>query len=153
MTNERSNIHERLYGQHAPGSVVRTGLYTGALLILVMLGSLVAANRMPSLEAYALERNAVSYFLFVALMLVPVARFWGRPLQMFAAAMVGWAMFAAAYDLSGLYFRDVFQVLRTPFEAAVEGCVMYGVCAAGLWVGGMLLHARHHSIAPRRKIR
>ena len=144
-------VKETLTEPHKPSSAIRTGLYTGALLTLVMLGALVAANRVPALEAYALERNAASYTLFVLLMLVPVVRFWNRPLQMFVAAIVGWVIFAGAYDLSGLYFRDVFQVLRTPFEALVEGSVVYGLCAVGMWVGGMILHARHHPIAPGRK--
>jgi len=153
MMNVPPVIQKNLAGHRPAGSAIRTGLYTGALLVMVMLGALVAANRIPRLEPFALARNVVSYTLFVILMLVPVVRFWNRPLQMFAAAMIGWVMFAAAYDLSGFYFRDAFQVLRPPFEALVEGCVLYGLCAVGLWVGGMLLHARHHSIAPRRKIR
>jgi len=134
----------------APGSVIRTGVYCGAFLILTMLGGLVAANRIPSLERYAFERNAVCYTLFVLLMLVPVLRFLGRPLDMFASAMIGWVMFAAAYDLAGFYFHDLFQVLRTPLQALVEGAVVYGFFAVASWVCGMLLHARKHPVAPGR---
>ena len=47
---------------------LRTGLYTGALLIIVMIGSLVAANRLSWLDNRALERNAASYGLFVIFM-------------------------------------------------------------------------------------
>ena len=151
MINVPPIVHESLGEPKEPGSAIRTGLYTGALLIVVMLGGLVAANRVPDLEPYALERNAVGYTVFVILMLVPIVRFWNRPLQMFWSAMIGWVMFAAAYNLSGLYFRNVFQVMRTPFEALVEGSVVYGLCAVGSWVGGMILHARHHPITPGRK--
>ncbi len=133
------------------GSAIRTGVYGGALLIVSMLGALVAANRLPTIEKYAFERNAACYTLFVLLMLVPVVRFLTRPLQMFGAAMVGWVMFVAAYDLTGFYFRDLFQVLRTPFQALVEGAVVYGIFAVGSWVCGMLIHARRHPVAPRRK--
>ena len=133
------------------GSAIRTGVYGGALLIVAMLGALVAANRIPALEKYALERNAVCYTLFVLLMLVPVIRFLTRPLKMFGAGMIGWVIFVAAYDLTGFYFRDLFQVLRTPFQALVEGAVVYGIFAVGSWVCGMLLHARRHPVAPRRK--
>jgi hypothetical protein len=143
-------------GQHSipvlpSGSAIRTGLYGGALLIVAMLGALVAANRMPALEKYAFERNAACYTLFVLLMLVPVIRFLTRPLKMFGAAMIGWVIFLAAYDLTAFYFRDLFQVLRTPFQALIEGTVVYGIFAVGSWVCGMLLHARRHPIAPRRK--
>lgn len=128
-----------------------TGLYTGALLIIVMTGALFAANRIPGLEHYALERNAAAYSLFVIFMLIPVCRFLNRPIQMFSAAMIGWTMFSAAYDISGMYFQSLFAVLRTPFEALIEGAIVYGVVAVGSWVGGMVLHASRHPISPRRR--
>ncbi|MFZ3199819.1 MAG: hypothetical protein WA175_01580 [Candidatus Acidiferrales bacterium] len=143
-------------GKHKPGArnpheALSTGLYSGALLTLVMLASLVVADRIPGIERYALERNGISYGLFLAVMLYPVCRFLNRPLQMFAAGMTGWVMFAAAYDLAGIYFRNLFQVLRTPFEALVEGTIVYGLCAVVSWVGTMAIHARHHAIAPSRR--
>jgi hypothetical protein len=128
-----------------------TGLYTGALLIIVMLGALVAANRIPGLESYALERNGASYSLFVMFMLIPVCRFLTRPVQMFFSAMLGWVLFVVAYDLAGMYFRNLFSVLRTPFQALIEGAVIYGIVAVGSWVGAMILHARHHPIAHGRR--
>jgi len=131
---------------------LHTGLYTGALLVVVMVGALVAANRIAGLELYALERNAVSYGMFVMFMLIPVCRFLNHPLQMFTSAMIGWVMFVVAYDIAGIYFQNLFESLRhTPFAALVEGAVVYGVCAVGSWVGAMILHARHHSISPERR--
>jgi hypothetical protein len=128
-----------------------TGLYTGALLTMVMIGALVAANRLPGLENRALERNAASYSLFVLFMMIPVCRFLNRPLQMFTSGMIGWVIFVVTFNIAGLFFRNLFQVLRTPFELLVEGAVVYGVCAVGSWVGAMILHARTHSIIPRRR--
>jgi hypothetical protein len=131
---------------------VRYGLYTGALLVITMLGALVAANRVPALERYALERNAISYGLFMLFMLLPMARFWNRPLKMFGAAMIGWTIFAAAYDIAGMVFQNLFGATRhTPLMALCEGAVVYGVCAVLSWVGGMCIQARHHPIAPSRK--
>jgi len=139
--------------ESSPGHpVLRVGLYTGALLVIVMLGALVAANRVPGLERYAIERNAVSYTLFVLFMLVPIARFWNSPLQMFGSAMIAWTIFAAAYDISGIVFQNLFDSVRhTPFMALCEGAVVYGVCAVIFWVGSMILLARRHQIAPGRK--
>jgi hypothetical protein len=134
-----------------PVSIIRTGIYCGSFLIVAMLGALVTANRIPGLEKYALERNASCYTLFVLLMLVPVVRFLTRPVQMFASAMIAWVMFAGAYDVVGYYFHDLFQVLRTPLQALVEGTIVYGIFAAGSWVCGMLLHARNHPLAPGHK--
>ncbi|HEX2777047.1 MAG TPA: hypothetical protein VHN10_10445, partial [Candidatus Acidoferrales bacterium] len=128
-----------------------TGLYTGTLLVMVMFGALVAANRLPWLDNRALERNAASYGLFVIFMLIPVVRFLNRPIQMFTSAMIAWVMFVIAYDIAGMLFRNLFQILRTPFQAFIEGAVVYGVFAVGSWVGAMVLHARHHAITPRRR--
>jgi uncharacterized membrane protein YvlD (DUF360 family) len=151
---DRSPI-DRIIGAKAnkalPRPALWTGLYTGTLLVMVMLGALVAANRLPWLDNRALERNAASYGLFVIFMLIPVVRFLNRPIQMFTSAMIGWVMFVIAYDIAGMLFRNLFQILRTPFQAFIEGAVIYGVFAVGSWVGAMILHARHHAITPRRR--
>jgi hypothetical protein len=151
---DRSPI-DRIIGAKAnkalPRPALWTGLYTGTLLVMVMLGALVAANRLPWLDSRALERNAASYGLFVIFMLIPVVRFLNRPIQMFTSAMIGWVMFVIAYDIAGMLFRNLFQILRTPFQAFIEGAVIYGVFAVGSWVGAMILHARHHAITPRRR--
>ena len=130
---------------------IRVGLYTGALLTLVMVGSLIAANRLPWLDNRALERNGASYGLFLAIMLIPIFRFLNRPLKMFYSAMLAWGIFVVAYDLAGMFFHSLFQALRSPFEALLEGAIVYGVCAVGSWVGGMVLLTRQHRIAPRRR--
>jgi hypothetical protein len=150
MTDAASMKQEDLIESHPSRPVLRTGLYTGTLLIAVMFVALAVANRVPVLERYALERNTASYGLFFILMLVPILRFLNSPLQMFSSAMVAWVMFVAAYDLAGLFFRNLFQVLRTPLEVLTEGAVVYGLCAAGSWVTEMILHARRHPISPGR---
>jgi hypothetical protein len=135
-----------------PHPVLWTGIYTGALLIIVMLGALVAANRVPTLEPHALERNAASYCLFVLFMLIPIARFWNQPLRMFGSAMIGWVLFVGAYDVAGMVFRNLAESVRhDPFLALIEGAVVYGLGAVVSWVGEMILHARRHPIAPGRK--
>lgn len=121
-----------------------TGLYTGALLIIVMVGALVAANRIPGFERYALERNAAAAGLFVIFMLIPIVRFLRHPAQIFISGIIGWLLFVIAYDVAGFFFLNLFQVLRRPLEVLVEGAIIYGVAAAGSWVGGMMMHARRH---------
>lgn len=136
----------------AAGPAFWTGLYTGALLTIVMIGSLVAANRIPGLERYALERNGVSYSLFAMFMLIPVCRFLSHPGRLFSSAMIGWVIFVFAYDIAGIFFRNLFEVIHhAPFQVFIEGAVIYGVFSVGSWVGGMLLHARRHTILPGRR--
>ncbi|HEY0704556.1 MAG TPA: hypothetical protein VGD60_17415 [Candidatus Acidoferrales bacterium] len=132
-------------------ATIRTGLYTGALLVLVTIISLIVANRLPFLENRALERNGACYTLFVLFTLIPVIRFWNGPTKMFASGMLAWSIFVIGYDISGMFFTNLFRVLRTPFEAFFEGAVVYGVCAVVAWVGGMALLARLGPIAPRRR--
>jgi hypothetical protein len=127
-----------------------TGVYVGAFLILVMSAALVAANRVPALERYALERNAASYGAFVILLLIPVIRFVNRPVHMFVSAIVAWVLFVGAYNIAGFYFRDLFE-MRTPFQALIEGGLLYGVVAVTIWVVKMGLYARRHAIAPARR--
>jgi len=155
MTDPATTSHPIPAHAHVSVKVVspalRVGLYTGALLTIVMVGSLIAANRLSWLDNRALERNGASYGLFLAIMLIPVFRFLNRPLRMFSSALLGWGIFVIAYDIAGIFFHNLFQALRSPFEAFLEGAVVYGVCAVGSWVGAMVLLTRHHRIAPRRR--
>jgi len=140
-------------GGESSHPVLATGLCTGALLIIVMFGALLAANRYPPLEPYAFIRNAVSYILFALLMLIPMCRFLTAPWKMFASSMVGWLMLAAAYNVAGFFFINLFSALSdTPLQVLVEGTVVYGVLAAALWLAQMVLYARNHPIRPRRKV-
>lgn len=139
------------FERRPPRATLRTGLFTGAMLVLILLASLVAANRIPWLEQYALERNAICYTLFVLFMCIPILRFLRHPLSLFLSAMIGWGIFVIAYDIAGMLFQHLFQVLRTPLEALMEGAVVYGIFAVGSWVTSMLLAARHHPILPRRR--
>jgi hypothetical protein len=132
-------------------TTLQTGIYLGALLIAVMLAALFTANRISGTERYALERNAAFCGLFIVFMLIPIVRYLNRPMQMFISAMIGWAMFVVAYDIAGMFYQNLFQVLRAPFEALIEGTVVYGVAAVGSWVAGMCLQARHVTITPRRR--
>lgn len=148
LTTSKSNPE----ASSASHPTVKCGLYTGALLVITMLGALVAANRIPALEPYAIERNAISYSLFMLFMLLPVIRFWRRPLKMFGAGIIGWTIFAAAYDIAGMVFVNLFDAVRhTPLVALCEGAVVYGVCAVATWVIAMCILAGHHQIAPSRK--
>jgi hypothetical protein len=155
MTDPGTTAHPIPVRAHVSVKVVspalRVGLYTGALLTIVMVGSLIAANRLSWLDNRALERNGASYGLFLAIMLIPILRFLNRPLKMFSSAMLGWGIFVIAYDIAGMFFHSLFQALRSPFEAFLEGAVVYGVCAVGSWVGAMVLLTRQHRIAPRRR--
>lgn len=134
-----------------PSTTLHTGIYTGGLLVVVMVAALFIANHVPRSEHYALERNAAFCGLFIVIMCIPVVRYLHRPVQMFLSALIGWVIFIVAYDIAGMFYQNLFQILRTPFEALVEGFVVYGIVAAVSWVGSMCLQARHSPITPRRR--
>jgi hypothetical protein len=149
--NLGANVANGLGADRPWYGTLKMGLCIGTSLIFVLFGALVAANRFPSLERWALERNAISYSVFVLLMLVPVLWYLKDPLRMFLASMIGWVCFVAAYNVAGLVFRSLFDVLRSPFQVLVEGTVVYGVFAVISWVTEMALHARRHPILPSRR--
>lgn len=132
-------------------TALQTGIFMGALLIVVMVAALFVANRVPVSEHYALERNATFCALFFICMLIPIARYFNRPMPMFMSAMVGWIIFVIAYDVTGMFYQNLFQALRNPFQALIEGTIVYGVASVSAWVIGMFLEARQHPLAPRRR--
>src|SRR6202030_1529144 len=66
-------------------TTLQTGIYMGAALIVVMIVALFIANRVPGTERYALERNATFCALFFVCMLIPIARYFNRPIPMFTS--------------------------------------------------------------------
>jgi hypothetical protein len=132
-------------------TALQTGIYMGAALIVVMIAALFVANHVPGFERYAFERNATFCALFFICMLIPIARYFNRPMPMFMSAMIGWVIFVVAYDVTGMFYQNLFQALRSPFQAFTEGTIVYGVAAVGAWVIGMCLEARQHPVAPRRR--
>ncbi|MHB8486500.1 MAG: hypothetical protein ACYDCM_12360 [Candidatus Acidiferrales bacterium] len=128
---------------------LRIGLLTGGLLVVVMLASLFAADRLPALESAAALRNDICRATFGLVMLIPVFLFLSHPRRMFASALFGWSLFALGYDFVGMYFSNLFTALgRTPFEVLVLGLVFYGVVAAVSWVAWIVLTVSHEPAAP-----
>jgi hypothetical protein len=131
--------------------VLVMGLLDGAALAAVMLVSLLVANRIPQLEPWTIERNAVCEGVFLLTMLLPILVFRSEPRRLFACGMIAWFVFTLSYWMAGIYFVQLFDSLqRTPFSALMDGAVAYGVIAALAWVSGMAWHARHHPVVSAR---
>ncbi len=139
-----------------PGSfdpAIRLGLVTGGSLIAVMILALVAADRMPWLNRYAMERIWVSYIAFLAVMSLPVVRFFRAPARVFVSGMIAWAMFTVAYAIAGwFFFENLFIRLKhDPLETFVVGSFLYGVAAVGAWVCSLAAACRRYPIVGRRR--
>lgn len=133
--------------------IVRTGLLTGVLLSAVMATTLVLANRMPKLEYFARERNALCSAVFVIIAMLPMARFRRSPLQLFASGIIGWVVVTLAYVAAGNYFSSL-QRIWTPGVVLAYGALFYGLAALAFWVLAMVRSAvRVRPSAPRRRPR
>lgn len=134
---------ERGIGPGAQG--VYVGLLTGGLLALVLIGSLLIANRMPQLEPYAYVRNLMCYAAVTLVMLVPLFRLYHSPSRLFVSGVLGWAILSFAYLIAGMYFVNLeSRVGKTTFEFLVLGVIVYGTVAVASWVVNcIVLHASH----------
>jgi uncharacterized integral membrane protein len=115
--------------------VIRTGFFAGVILAAVMVGSLVAATRVPKFDSIAALRNLVSFAAFGLAMAIPVARYFGSPWRMFTAGMTAWSLLSAAYACAAIFFDNLVNRLgMTPLHLLILGAVIYGVLAAMIWV-------------------
>lgn len=140
-----------MQGSPLRGPMMRTGLLVGFSLAIVMLLSLVAANRIPAFDKFALERNTVSSGIFALFVLIPIFRFSSFPLKMFTSGMIAWGILTAAYVLASNLFGHLYTVLRPPGVLLAYGAALYGIAAVVMWVVPMFLAARHHHAEKSRQ--
>jgi hypothetical protein len=133
---------EALVRALASKPVLRTGLMTGGLLVVVMFVSLFVANHIPQLEPVAWIRNDVCRLAFGVVMLIPILRFLFQPRRLFSSALIGWVIFTIGYGLAGSWYVNLFASLgRKPLEVFLAGIVTYGVVAVFSWVALLILAA------------
>lgn len=129
-----------------PGAqALYVGLWTGGLLVLVMIGSLLIATRVPQLEPYAYLRNLTCYAAAILAMLLPLFLFYHAPSRLFISGLLGWAILSFCYLIAGMYFRNLeSRIDKTTFEFLVLGIIVYGTVAVASWVVNcIVLHACH----------
>ena len=85
-------------------------------------------------------------------MLIPIFRFLNRPLKMFYFGHARLGHFRNRLrHCRNVFSQSVSDVCAPRSKRLLEGAVVYGVCAVGSWVGGMVLLTRQHRVAPRRR--
>jgi hypothetical protein len=114
---------------------LRLGVLTGVYLAVVMVAAVLAANRVPWLEPYAVLRNSASAAVFGLVMLVPILKFRHEPVSLWLAAATALLLFALAYWMMGFFFSTLHVRLRvTPLHAFILGAGGYGFVAVAVWV-------------------
>ena len=122
-------------------AAVRTGVYAGVFLSLIFTVWLVLANRVPTLEHFALERNiaaAAALCLFAA---VPVLRFVRWPGHLLASGLIAWLIFTASYGILCMIFSRLGDTLST-FHVFMLGAVVYMIITTLCWLGSVIWRAR-----------
>jgi hypothetical protein len=121
-------------------AAVRTGVYSGVGLSLVLIAWLIVANRMPALEMFARERNLAAAIALAAFAAIPVLRFLRLPGPLLAAGLVSWTILSFVYRLSCV----VFFGLTDRFSAVhvfMLGAVVYMLIATVAWIGTCIWRA------------
>jgi uncharacterized membrane protein YoaT (DUF817 family) len=126
-------------------SVIHTGIFAGVILVGVMLGSLIAANRVPRFDSIPALRNLVCCAAFGLAMTIPVARYFVSPWRLFTAGITAWSVLAAAYACAAMFFDNLVNRLGlTPLHLLMLGAVIYGVLAVMVWVASSVASLLWH---------
>lgn len=127
-------------------AAIRTGVYSGVGSSMVLVAWLVVANRAPSLEPFALERNlaaAVTLGLFAA---VPVIRFLRLPGPLLASGLLAWSITALTYRLLGVYFWGL-SARYSAVHLFTLGVIVYMIFATLSWIGTCISRARESDVS------
>lgn len=130
-------------------AAVRTGVYAGVGLSLVLAAWVFVANRMPALEGFAKERNLAAAAALLLFSAIPVLRFVRLPGPLLAAGLVAWMILSFVYRLLCV----VFWGLAERFSAVhvfMLGAVVYMLIATVSWIGTCLWRARASDAVPSR---
>jgi len=139
----------RFFSPH--GATLRTGIFTGAALSVVLVSWVVVANRVAALEPFALARNVAAVAALVMLMAIPVTRFLKSPRALFVSGVLAWAILTFSYMGLEMFFLGLNRRMG-PFQLFMLGAVAYGLLSVFSWVVGMISIARNQpAIAVRRR--
>jgi hypothetical protein len=125
---------------------VRTGVYVGLVLSIVLCGWVIVANRVSFLDRFALARNLAAVALLGLVALIPVLRFWRMPGDLLASSLVAWVLFSLAYRVLCMRFAG----LADRFSAVqifVLGAVPYMLVVTLSWIGTIIRRARASHIS------
>lgn len=130
-------------------AATRTGVYVGVALWLVFTTWLVLANRVPSLDAFAMPRNviAAASLLFVAC--IPLLRFYRSPCDLLLSSLIAWGFFTLAYGILCIKFVLLDQYYST-FHVFVLGAIIYLLLATLSWIGTIIWRVRTTSSSHSR---
>jgi hypothetical protein len=125
---------------------VRAGVYVGVCLSLALSVWIFVANRIPSLERFAFERNLAGAALLGLLAVAPVLRFFRSPGNLLASSLVAWTIFSFTYRLLRIFFGHLGDKYSA-FLIFVLGSVLYMILATLSWIGMLIWRARERDLS------
>jgi hypothetical protein len=127
-------------------AAVRTGVYSGIGMAAVLVAWVFVANRAPTLEQFALERNlaaAVALGLFAA---VPVLRFLRLPGPLLASSLIAWSMLSLTYRVLCVYFWGL-ATRYSAMQLFTLGVILYLILATLSWIGTCIWRPRESNVS------
>jgi uncharacterized protein (DUF486 family) len=125
---------------------VRTGAYTGVGLALAFSVWLYVANRVPSLESVALQRNVIAATVFGVIAALPVLRFLRSPGNLLVSSLISWGILTFTYRGLCMHFSSLGDRYSAPQLFAL-GAVVYMIVATLSWIGTCIWRARESHIS------
>lgn len=125
---------------------VRTGVYVGVCLSTAFNTWVIVANRVPSLERFALVRNLAAIAVLGLLALIPVFRFWKIPGNLLGSGLVTWLIFSVDYRLLCLYFGRLGE-RWSAVKIFVVGAVVCLLVVTIAWIGTIIRRARASDVS------
>ncbi len=132
------------------------GSAVGICLAATAVAWVLIANREPTLERFAADRNLAAALALGALMLVPLLSFLKSPARIFLSGIIAWMILVIAYASMGRTFPQLDERLGA-FHLFMMGAIVFGVMASVAWVAHMIFLTRHHhhhpvTATPRRRL-
>ena len=127
-------------------AAIRTGVYSGIGSSMVLVAWLVVANRAPSLEPFALERNLAAVVALGLFAAVPVLRFLRLPGPLLASGLIAWSITAITYRLLGIYFWGLAAQISA-MQLFTLGTIAYMILATLSWIGTCISRARESNVS------
>jgi uncharacterized membrane protein YvlD (DUF360 family) len=127
-------------------AAIRTGVYSGVGMSIVLVAWLFVANRAPSLEPLALERNLAASVVLGLFAAFPVIRFLRLPGPLLASGLVGWSIAALTYRLLCVYFWGL-AARYSAVHLFTLGSILYMILATLSWIGTCISRARESNVS------
>jgi hypothetical protein len=125
---------------------VRTGVYVGVFLSIVLTVWVIVANRVPFLDPFALVRNLAAVTVLGLIALIPVLRFWRMPGHLLASSLVAWALFSLFYRILSMRFVGLAERFSA-VQIFVLGAVLYMLVVTLSWIWIIIRRARASHIS------